>query len=134
MINFINALVAQTDWAILLLRIVLGIIFVVHGFPKFKNFKGTAVWLGNSGFKPGWLWAFVVSFTESFGGIALAAGFYVPIVALILTINMIVALFFKISKKTPFNSLQTTGWEFDLILIAALLLLATLGSGPLALL
>ncbi len=134
MTNILNALIAQSEWAIVLLRIVLGVIFVVHGVPKLKNFKGTAAWLGSSGFKPGWLWAAVVSVAEAVGGICIAVGFYAPIAALVLVVNMIVALFFKISKKAPFTSMQATGWEFDLLLIAALLLLATLGSGSWAIL
>jgi putative oxidoreductase len=130
--NILNALVAQTGWTILLIRIVLGVIFIAHGWPKLKNFKGTVGWLGGAGFKPGWLWAGLLTAGELLGGLCILAGFYVQIAALVLTVSMIVAMIYKIRNKTPFLVMTAPGWEFDLLIIAALLLLATTGSGYLS--
>jgi putative oxidoreductase len=128
--NVLNALVAQAGWAILLLRIVLAVIFFAHGWPKIKNFKGTAGWLGGEGFKPGWFWAALVCIAEVGGGIFLLLGLYTQVAALVLTVNILVALFFKVHKKAGFKVDMTHGgWEFDLLIIAALLLLTTVGSG-----
>lgn len=125
----LNALVAQSDWAILVLRLVLGLIFIAHGFRKLKNFSGTVSWLGGEGFKPGWLWAPIVTATELGGGILILLGLFLQPVALLVTINMMVAFLYNIKKKKPFIG----SLELDLILIASLLLLSTLGNGFFAL-
>lgn len=123
--NILNALIAQTDWAILVLRVIVGIIFLVHGWPKIKNFKGTANWLASQGYKPGWLWCTVVATAEFGGGLLILAGAYIQIAALILVVNMIVATITNIRNKKPFKN----GWELDVLLIGALLALTTLGGG-----
>jgi len=124
-----NALIAQSDWAILLLRLTLGLIFIAHGWRKLKGFSGTIAWLGSEGFKPGWLWATVVTATEFGGGILILLGLFIQPVALLVTINMMVAFLYNIRKKKPLIG----SLELDLILIAALLLLSTLGNGFFAL-
>ncbi len=125
----LNALVAQSDWAILVLRLTLGLIFIAHGWSKLKNFSGTVSWLGGDGFKPGWLWATLLTANESLGGICILVGVFVQPAALLLVISMMVAFLYELKKKKPFfNHL-----ELDLILIAALLLLSTLGNGFFAL-
>ena len=132
--DFLNTLVAQSGWALLAFRVVLGIIFIGHGWPKAKNFMGTAGWLGSSGFKPGWLWAFLLVAAELLGGLMILVGFYTQIAALVLTVSMLVAMIYKIKNKTPFQVMKVGGWEFDLLLIVSLLVLATLGSGYIGLL
>ena len=53
-----------------ILRIVLGVVFVAHGYPKlFKNFSGTAGWFDSIGFRPGKFWALVAGGVEFFGGL-----------------------------------------------------------------
>ena len=112
------------------LRIVLGILFAVHGHPKlFKEFKGTAKFLKGIGFRPPAFWAAVLGVTEFFGGLALLLGFATRVAAALLIIAMLVALYFNAFKwKKPFKG----GYEFDLLLIAGLLTLLLLGAGPIS--
>jgi len=116
--------------ASLALRAVLGIEFVVHGFPKLKNLKGTAEFLASTGFKPGIFWALVLGITEFGGGLALLAGFASRIAAGLLIISMIVATLLKIFKwKIPFAKGNDAGWEWDFIILGGLVALFLLGSG-----
>lgn len=117
-------------FAPVLLRLLLGIIFVAHGYPKLKNLKGTASWLTSVGFKPGVFWAVVLGVTEFAGGIALLLGFLTRVAVLFLFISMLVATYFKVfTWKTKFTLQEGMGYEFDLLLLAALAALFLLGAG-----
>lgn len=107
------------DWGQLLLRVGVGVIFIVHGWPKIKNPSKFAGWLGTVKVWPSMFWALVVAVVEFFGGIALVAGFWVPIVALLMAINMVVAI---VLVKRKFVG----GWEFDFILLLTALALVLL--------
>ncbi|MDO8656971.1 MAG: DoxX family protein [Nanoarchaeota archaeon] len=122
--------VFNPEIASLALRAVLGIEFVVHGFPKLKNLKATAGFLASSGFKPGIFWAFILGTTEFVGGLALLAGFASRIAAGLLIIAMSVATLLKIFKwKVPFSKGNEAGWEWDFIILGGLIALFLLGSG-----
>lgn len=125
----IQALLIYNGWGILVLRLALGIIFIAHGSRKLKNLKNTQAWFHSEGFKPGWFFGTLVTFSELLGGIAILLGFFMQCAALILTIVMLFALSFNVRKKKPLIG----GFELDIILIAALLLLATLDNGYFAL-
>ena len=122
------------DWAPLVLRIALGAVFIVHGYPKlFKDFKGTAGFLSGIGFKPGVFWALVLGAAEFFGGIAMLIGFLTEIAAGLLTISMTAATLVKIFKwKVPFTKGADAGWEWDLVILAGLIALVILGPGRFA--
>lgn len=127
--------ILSVDLASLVLRFVLAAIFVVHGYPKLKNLKGTAEFLGSSGFKPALFWALVLGVTEFFGGIALLLGLLSRVFSGLLIISMAVATLMKIVKwKVPFTKPNgETGWEYDAIILAGLIALFLLGSGGLSL-
>ncbi len=118
------------EWASVALRLVLGVEFLLHGFPKLKNLKGTAEWLASQGFKPGIFWAAVLGLTEFFGGIALLAGFATRVAAGLLIISMVVATLLKMTKwKVPFSKGNDAGWEWDFIILGGLVALFLLGAG-----
>ena len=123
---------AAAIWAPLALRLVLGIEFLVHGYPKlFKQFKGTADFLAGLGFKPGLFWALVLGVTEFFGGLALLVGFASRLAAGLLMVSMLVATLLKIFKwKVPFAKGNDAGWEWDWLILGGLVALFLLGSGP----
>ncbi|MEK9209449.1 MAG: DoxX family protein [Patescibacteria group bacterium] len=116
----------------LILRAVLGVVFIVHGFPKlFKNYSQTVSFFESVGLKPGKVWVFISGGVEFFGGIFLVIGLFVQPVTFLIAVNMAVALFWvKIHKsKAKFSN----GYEFDLVLLIALATLLFLGAGALAL-
>ena len=102
-------------------------------FPKLKNIRGTAGFLASIGFKPGMVWAFILGVTEFVGGLALLLGLFTKVAAGLLIISMTIATLLKIFKwKTPFSGDQV-GWEFDVLIIAALVALILLGTGSVSL-
>ncbi|MEK7181048.1 MAG: DoxX family protein [Patescibacteria group bacterium] len=109
------------DWSIFILRLILGTILVVHGWPKIKDIKGTSTWFNSAGFKPGHIWAPIVAVVEFFGGLFLILGILVQPVALLLTIQFLVILIWKISAKQKFVG----NLELDLILFTGILVALT---------
>src|SRR5574337_850471 len=82
------------DWAVVILRIAVGIIFFAHGYQKVfqtgpKNFGG---WLKSLGVPFPTLFGYIVSYTEFLGGSALIVGFLTPVAALLIAATMVVAM------------------------------------------
>ena len=122
------------EWAPIALRIVLGFVFLAHGYPKlFKDLKGTAGFLAGIGVRPGVFWALVLGSAEFFGGLALLLGFASRVASGLLIISMTVATLLKIFVwKVPFTKGSEAGWEFDALLLAGVIALFLLGSGTLS--
>lgn len=126
-------LAALADWGLLVLRVAVGVIFIVHGWPKLTGARGMAQAFGQPSA------GVVVFFTiqgavEILGGLGLILGVLVQVAAIVVALIMIGAIVLKNSMmKTGFTAQQATGWEFDLILLAASLALLTSGPGRLAL-
>ncbi len=113
----------------LLLRVGLAAVFIVHGYPKlFGGLESTAQFFESIGIKPGKFWALVVGLVELVGGILLLVGLFVQLVAMLLVINMIVAIW-KVKFKVGFSSPAGGGWEFDFVLLIMALTLLLLGGG-----
>jgi uncharacterized membrane protein YphA (DoxX/SURF4 family) len=67
------------------------------------------------------------------GGILMILGALTQLVAVAFAVIMIGAIFLKNTQwKTGFMAQQTTGWEFDLVLLAANILLFFTGPGEIA--
>jgi putative oxidoreductase len=112
------------DWALLALRVALGIILIAHGIPKWRDMKGTAGWMGSIGLRPGIAFALAAAILEVVGGLALIFGFLTQFVAL-----MILAQFIVIILKVNRTKGLRGGYELDLMIAATALLLATTGGG-----
>jgi putative oxidoreductase len=101
-------------WAVLPLRAVLGLIFLVHGGQKLFGFgiPGTA--------------AFLIA-VEVLGGLALLVGAGTRMAATLLAVDMLVAL---LTVHIRGGFFVPNGIEFVLTLLAGLVTLAGLGPGP----
>lgn len=121
------------DIALLILRLVLGGIFVAHGAQKlFGSFgglgiEGTAVFHEQLGIKPAKPMAVLAGLAEFLGGILVIAGFLTPLAALALIVVIIVAIL-KVHLKNGFFA-TSGGYEFNLVLIAVAVALLLAGSG-----
>ena len=104
----------------LILRVVLGITFFVHGFVKFQGgIENQVGWFSSIGL-PGFL-AYVVAIIELVGGFALFIGFGTKIVSVLLAILMIGA---TVKVRLPLGFLgngQMAGYELDVALLAIFL-------------
>lgn len=123
--NILTLIPIFSDWTLLFLRLVIAAIFLAHGLPKIKNLKQNAQNFAGMGFKPGVFWGTIVAFVEVFGGLAVLLGVYVQFAGILLAINMLVATLWK--KKQGMKLVN--GYELDLMLLTASLVLATIGPG-----
>ncbi|MCH7882837.1 DoxX family protein [Patescibacteria group bacterium] len=112
----------------LIIRLFLGLLFIAHGYPKlFKSFNQTVGFFESVGIKPAKFWVFVVGVVEFFGGIALLIGFATQFVALLIAIEMLVAIIVVKFKKGFVG-----GYELDLALLVMAISLVFLGAGAYA--
>lgn len=115
-----------------ILRVVLGVIFIAHGAPAlFGGMGGTATFLGSLGIPFPLLAAWVVRLLEFLGGIGLVAGFLVTPIALALTVEMMTAIVLVHAARGFYvvGAEANGGIEFNLLLVASLLMLVFGGPG-----
>jgi putative oxidoreductase len=121
------------DLALLVLRLVVGLLFVGHGAQKlFGVFGGgcldaTAGVFDSIGLRPGWLHARAAGTAEFLGGALIALGLFTPFAAAALIGVMAAAIVSVHGKNGIWNSNQ--GYEFNVVLIAAVFALAGIGAG-----
>jgi putative oxidoreductase len=120
----------------LLLRLVVGGLFIGHGTQKLFGWFGgpgletTAAGFEQLGMRPGRRNAVAASLAEAGGGAALVLGFATPLAASALTATMLTAINRVHLKNGVWNS--NGGYEFNLVMIAAAIALAEVGPGPLS--
>lgn len=119
-------------FAVFVLRVSLAGILIAHGWTKLKSMRSTWAAFDGMGFKPGKLFGTLAMILEFFGGIALLFGFLVSFVSFFVVLQFLVITLWKIAKKAPFKG-SNNGWEFDLLILAAALVLLSLGGGIYAL-
>jgi putative oxidoreductase len=117
----------------LLLRLSVGGLFVGHGTQKlFGWFDGhgleaTANGFEQMGLRPGKANAIAAGAAEAGGGALLALGLATPLAASVLTATMITAIEKVHAKNGPWAT--KGGYEYNVVLIAAVLLLVEAGPG-----
>ena len=115
------------------LRVVIGIVFLVHGYQKlFKmGFHGVEGMMGHMGIPFPAIAAVIVTLVEFVGGILLIAGVAVRISAALIAVDMAVALL-KVHLPHGFFA-QGGGIELPLTLLGGAICLAIAGGGALSL-
>lgn len=122
----------QIDTALAVLRVVLGITFILHGGQKlfvfgFGGVSGAFAQMGIPA--PGLLGPFV-AFVEFFGGIAILLGLLTRLAALGIGATMVVAIL-TVHLKNGFFA--PTGIEFPLSLLGSAVALVITGAGDFSL-
>jgi putative oxidoreductase len=119
--------------ALLLMRVVVGALFIGHGLQK------TVGWFGGDGFakwtqsvaqlgmQPAPFWAGLEALAEVVGGIMLVLGLFIAFGAAMLIGDMVVATF-KVHLPKGLWS-QQGGFEYNLVLIAILVAVGLMGAG-----
>jgi len=120
-------LVVSVEVAATIARIGLGLLFILHGWPKIKDVKATTSWVKKTGWPGSTLFAVLFTVLEFFGGIALIVGFLTQVVALLIVLEMIATSIF--SKKALGKKFMG-GYELDVVYAIIALTVMLLGSGP----
>lgn len=124
---------APCSAALLILRVVLGVIFAAHGAQKlFGAFGGPGVAgfgksLADMGFFIPGLLAWVVSIVEFGGGLLLIAGILPRLSAALIGVIMLVAIF-KVHWANGFFNMNQ-GYEYQLLILTVCLAIVTAGAG-----
>ncbi|MBG9447400.1 oxidoreductase [Cytobacillus firmus] len=125
------------DLGLLIIRLVIGVLFIGHGAQKMfgwfggHGLKGTGGWFDSIGMKPGVMMALFAGLAELIGGILFALGFLTPLAALMIAGTMIMAI---VKVHGP-NGLWATsnGYEYNLTLLSVAIGIALIGPGRYAL-
>ncbi|HYH77737.1 MAG TPA: DoxX family protein, partial [Arthrobacter sp.] len=118
-----------TTTSITILRVILGFLFAAHGWQKFNEWTiaGTQASFVKMGIPAAEIAAPAVAVLELGGGIALILGVLTRIVALLLALDMLGALFLVHASAGVYAA--TGGYELVLLLAAAALSVALTGAG-----
>ena len=131
-----------SQWVPLPLRLVIGYGFIAHGWAKLsRGPAGFARLLEQIGAPLPEVTAWVSTFLELLGGLAILAGAFVAVVSVPLIVLMLVAMF-TVHLRYGFSAINTIGltadgpqfgppgYEVNLLYIAGLLALILGGAGP----
>lgn len=122
---------------LLLIRLVIGILFIGHGSQKLfgafggYGLKGTGGWFESIGMKPGVTMALFAGLAELIGGVLFGLGLLTPVGGIIIALTMLIA----IAKVHAPNGLWVTsnGYEYNLTLLVVAIGVALIGPGKYAL-
>lgn len=122
-----------TTTALTALRIILGFVFAAHGWQKFNEWTiaGTQASFAKMGVPAADVMAPGIAVLELAGGVALILGILTRVVAALLALDMLGALFLVHAGAGVFAA--NGGYELVLLLAAAAFALALTGAGRLSL-
>jgi putative oxidoreductase len=114
------------------LRLVVGLVFLMHGGQKYFTFglSGTADILDKLGIPFPAFFAAVVTAVELLGGLSILLGYFARVAGALLAFEMVVAIFVA---RLHGGFFTPYGYEFELTLLGACLTLSALGAGGLSL-
>lgn len=127
----------EVEFVLLILRLVIGLLFMGHGLQKLFGWFGGHGLAGTAGFfesldvYPGRAWAFMAGLAETLGGLGLVLGFLTPIAATAIIGVMVMA----VVKVHWQNGLWITnnGMEYTLVNMAIATVVGLAGPGAYAL-
>jgi len=126
------------DWACLVLRVGLGVMFMAHGSQKaFGLFNGPGIsgfskMLSSLGFTPAVFWACLAAYVELICGLCLVLGLFTRVSATLLLILIVVAAF-KVHLSKGFF-LADGGFEYTFIIACICIALIIQGAGKFSIL
>jgi len=127
--NNLTPLANYSNYFILIVRIILGSVFLYYGSFKIKDLKQNAKDFEKMGFKPGWFFGTPIAFLETFGSLFIIVGFLFWLILTLFALHMITGTIWKItSTEKPFSD-----WSYDLLLLGITILLLITGPGKFAL-
>ena len=125
------------DVALLILRVVAGLLFAGHGAQKLFGWfggggiEGTSGFFENIGLRPGRLHATAAGFNEFAGGLLLALGLLTPVAAALIIATMTAAVITVHAKNGPW--VTDNGYELNVLYGLIAFAVAGIGAGELSL-
>jgi putative oxidoreductase len=129
----VDELPAHVDAGLLLLRVLVGVTFSLHGFQKLfgwfggGGFDGTARWFASLGFGDGRAATAMAGASEIAGGLGLALGLLTPLAAAAMVGVMTVAGLVNRAEGGFWSA--SKGWELNGYLVVIAWAVATTGPG-----
>lgn len=121
--NSISRFFYQQSAGMFILRLVTGLIFVLHGAMKLGAIALIGAFFGHLGLAPELWWAWFIALLEVIGGAALILGVATRVFGALFAIEMVVAIFLTGIGR------GFSAHEFELLLAAASFAIALAGSG-----
>lgn len=130
---------ANVDTGLLLLRLILGIVFLAHGIKHAQSRAKTTKWFASIGFRNAPFQWFMSTATEIGVGVLMVAGLLTGFAAAGIIGVMFVA-FWTVHRAAGFfitsfmkEGIEVEGWEYVFVLAAAAASVALAGPGELSL-
>jgi putative oxidoreductase len=129
----IDAFGGAVDAGLLVLRVLVGVPFALHGFQKLfgwfggGGFAGTSRWFASLGFGDGRAAALLAGGSEVAGGLGLALGLLTPFAAAAMIGTMTTAAFVNNAEHGFWSAAK--GWELNGYLLVVAWAVATTGPG-----
>jgi putative oxidoreductase len=117
---------------LLLVRVVIGVLFIGHGAQKLFGWfggygpKGTGGWMDSIGIKPGVFMAVLAGLMELFGGVLFSVGLLTPLAGILIALVMVGT--FKVHGKNGVWA-SANGYEYTLVLLVVAVAIALIGAG-----
>ncbi len=118
---------------LLLVRLVVGLLFIGHGAQKLFGWfggygpKGTGGWMDSIGMKPGIVMAVAAGLMELVGGALFASGLFTPLAAVLIALTMLGAIV-KVHAQNGIWA-AANGYEYPLVLLVVVIGIALTGAG-----
>ena len=120
------------DVALLVLRILLGVVFIPHGMQKILGFSGTMQMFTTNLHIP-WIFAFLAIMAEFLGSWGLITGLFTRVAAFGIAVNMVVAVYMLHWQNgffmNWFGNQKGEGYEYHILVVAIALALMIKGGG-----
>ncbi len=121
----------MADFAILVARVMIGLIFVLSGWPKLLHYQATVSGLTQRGI-PEFL-AYLGPPVEFFGGLALVVGLATPFAAVLIFVFTVIATatshrFWEFTDPAQYRAQNTNFWK-NVSMMGGMLLLSVTAGG-----
>lgn len=124
--------VTKTSAVTIIMRVVMGIIFMFHGIAKFQmGMTNVEAWFSSIGI-PGFV-AYIVALLELVGGIMLIVGLFTRYVSALFVVMLIGAILTAKLSVGLLGNAQMAGYELDLGFMLVSLYLAVADQSPFSL-
>jgi putative oxidoreductase len=126
-------MIVMAALGLLLVRLVVGLLFIGHGAQKLFGWfggygpKGTGGWMDSIGMKPGIVMAVAAGLMELVGGALFASGLFTPLAAVLIALTMLGAIV-KVHGQNGIWA-AANGYEYPLVLLVVVIGIALTGAG-----